>query len=62
MEENLNIKNNIFAILDEIVEINENILKINDQGLTKETLHGLYLYKDDLARFLKMISMITSKN
>ncbi len=51
MEPESDLKNKIFSILDEIVEINEEIILRNDQGLTEETLEGLRLYKNDLDLF-----------
>jgi hypothetical protein len=57
METKSDLKNEIFSILDEIVEINEEIILRNDQGLTPQTLEGLRLYKNNLDLFLYKIAM-----
>lgn len=62
METESNLKTEIFLILDEILDINQRIILRNDQGLTKETLQGLRLYKNGLDLFLAKITMITDKN
>ena len=62
METESDLKTEIFFILDEILDINQRIILRNDQGLTKETLHGLRLYKNGLDLFLAKITMGTNKN
>jgi hypothetical protein len=62
METQSNLKTEIFSILDDILEINQQIIVRNDQGLTKDTLEGLRLYKNDLLFFLDKITTIKSKN
>ena len=62
METQSDLKTKIFSILDEIIEINEEIILQNDQGLSPQTLEGLRLYKNDLLFFLDKITMINNKN
>jgi hypothetical protein len=50
-----NLKSEISAILDEILAINQDIILLNDQGLTIETIEGLRLYKNDLDLYLTRI-------
>ena len=62
METQSDLKNKIFSILDEIIDINEAIILINDQGLTPQTLEGLRIYKNDLLVSLDKITVINNKN
>ena len=62
METQSDLKNKIFSMLDEIIEINEKIILKNDQGLTNSTLEGLLSYKNDLLFFLDKITIINNKN
>jgi len=62
METQSDLKTKIFSILDEIIEINEEIILRNDQGLTTYTLEGLQLYKNGLVIFLDKVKMINNKN
>jgi len=62
MEPQSDLKNKIFSILDEIIDINEAIILRNDQGLTPQTLEGLRIYKNDLLVSLDKITVIKNKN
>ena len=62
MEPQSDLKNKIFSILDEIIDINEEIIMRNDRGLSSQTLDGLRSYKNDLKFFLDKIIVINNKN
>jgi len=62
METQSDLKNKIFSVLDDIIEINEEIILRNDQGLTPQTLEGLHSYKNDLKFFLDKITVINNRN
>jgi hypothetical protein len=62
METRSDLKTKIFSVLDEIIEINEEIILRNDQGLTPQTLEGLRSYKNDLIFFLDKITVINNRN
>ena len=62
METQSDLKTEIFSILDDIIEINEEIILRNDHGLTPQTLEGLRSYKNDLKFFLDKITVINSRN
>ena len=62
MEPQSDLKNKIFSILDEIIDINEEIIMRNDRGLSSQTLDGLRSYKNDLKFFLDKITVINNKN
>lgn len=62
METQSDLKTKIFSILDDILEINEEIILRNDQGITPQTLEDLRSYKNDLKFFLDKITVISNRN